>query len=93
VRGLAAVLRKEWVQMLRDKGTLRFALALPAFQLVLFGLIDTNVQHVPTAVMDWSRTEESRALVRGFVNTSYFDVVAYASSRAELYEMIVAGTA
>jgi ABC-2 type transport system permease protein len=79
--------------MLRDKGTLRFALALPAFQLVLFGLIDTNVQHVPTAVMDWSRTEESRALIRGFVNTSYFDVVAHAASRAELYEMIVAGSA
>jgi ABC-2 type transport system permease protein len=79
--------------MLRDRGTLRFALALPAFQLVLFGLIDTNVQHVPTAVMDWSRTEESRALIRGFENTSYFDVVAHASSRAELYEMIVAGTA
>ncbi|MFN2385570.1 MAG: ABC transporter permease [Thermoanaerobaculia bacterium] len=92
MRGLGAVLRKEWVQMLRDKGTLRFALALPAFQLVLFGLIDTNVQHVPTAVMDWSRTEESRALLRGFENTSYFDIVAQAASRAELYAMIVAGT-
>ena len=44
---LPAVLKKEAVQMIRDKGTLRFALLVPAFQLVLFGLIDTNVRHVP----------------------------------------------
>lgn len=79
--------------MLRDRGALRLALMLPAFQLVLFGLIDTNVQHVPTVVLDWSRTEESRALVRGFVNTSYFDVVGYSGSRPALYEQIVAGNA
>jgi ABC-2 type transport system permease protein len=93
VRGFRAVLRKEWVQMLRDRGTLRFALALPAFQLILFGLIDTNVQHVPTVVLDWSRTEESRTLIRGFVNTSYFDVIGYAGSRKELYDAIIAGRA
>lgn len=93
MRGLGAILRKEWLQMIRDRGTLRFALALPAFQLVLFGLIDTNVQHVPTVVLDWSRTEESRALIRGFVNTSYFDVVGYPGSRAGLYDTIVGGDA
>jgi len=56
MRGFVPVLRKEAVQMLRDKGTLRLALFIPAFQLVLFGLIDTNVQHVRTVVLDLSRT-------------------------------------
>jgi hypothetical protein len=37
VRGFWPVFRKEAVQMLRDKGSLRFALLTPAFQLVLFG--------------------------------------------------------
>jgi drug efflux transport system permease protein len=93
MKGFWAILRKEALQMLRDRGTLRFALAIPAFQLVLFGLIDTNVQHVPTVVLDLSRTEESRALIQGFVNTSYFDVVGYPASRTALYEQIVAGKA
>jgi ABC-2 type transport system permease protein len=77
----------------RDKGTLRFALMVPAFQLVLFGLIDTNVRHVPTIVFDQSRTAESRQLVSEFVNTSLFDVVGYADSRAALRERIVSGRA
>jgi ABC-2 type transport system permease protein len=93
VRGFLAVFKKELLQMARDKGALRFALALPVFQLVLFGLIDTNVKHVPTVVFDQSRTAESRELVRDFVNTSYFDVVKFAPSRQALREEIVAGHA
>ena len=93
MRGFWAVLRKEAIQMRRDTGTLRFALGIPVFQLVLFGLIDTNVQHVPTVVFDQSQTAESRELVRDFVNTSYFDVIEFVPSRAALRESIVAGQA
>ncbi|HEV8631757.1 MAG TPA: ABC transporter permease [Thermoanaerobaculia bacterium] len=93
MRGFRAVLRKEGLQMFRDKGTLRFSLMVPVFQLVLFGLIDTNVSHVPTVVFDQSRTPESRHLIDDFVNTSYFDVVELAPSRAALREAIVANRA
>jgi ABC-2 type transport system permease protein len=93
VRGFWPVFRKEAVQMLRDRGTLRFALVIPAFQLVLFGLIDMNVKHVRTVAFDQSRTAQSRELLSDFVNTSYFDIVADVPSRAALYEAIVAGRA
>jgi ABC-2 type transport system permease protein len=93
MRGFWAVLRKEGLQMVRDAGTLRFALMVPIFQLVLFGLIDTNVRHVPTVVFDQSRTAESRDLIADFVNTSYFDVVGFVPSREALRQAIVAGTA
>jgi len=88
-----AVLKKEAMQMIRDKGTLRLTLLVPAFQLVLFGLIDTNVKHVPTVVLDLSRTEESRQLVRDFTNTSLFDVVEFVPSRQVLRDRIVASRA
>jgi ABC-2 type transport system permease protein len=93
MRGFVPVLKKEAVQMIRDKGTLQFALLVPAFQLILFGLIDTNVKHVRTVVFDQSRTQESRQLVNDFVNTSYFDIVSYAPSRAAMKEFVVAGRA
>ena len=88
-----AVLRKELLHMLRDRGMLGFALLIPIFELVLFGVIDANVKHVPTVVFDQSHTEESRQLVTDFVNTSTFDVVELVDSQGELRERIVAGRA
>jgi ABC-2 type transport system permease protein len=90
---LRAVLKKELVQVVRDKASLKFALMVPVFQLILFGLIDQNVKHVPTVVLDQDQSTESRALVNDFVSTSYFEVVGYARSRAELRAQIVAGRA
>lgn len=91
--GFLSILRKEGIQMLRDRGTLMFALGVPVFQLVLFGVIDTNVKHVPTAVLDRSHTPESRALVADLVNTSTFRVAKTVETRAELRQEIVAGRA
>lgn len=93
MRGFTAVLRKESIQMARDSGTLRFALILPVFQLCLFGLIDTNVDQVPTVVLDQSRTQESRTLVSEFENTRVFRIVRYAASRHEMHEAIIGARA
>ncbi len=89
--GLAAVLRKEWTQMFRDHWTLRMAFVIPILELVLFGLIDTNVHNVPTAVFDQSRTAESRQLVQDLVNTGYFAVRTRPPSADALRREIVAG--
>jgi len=93
VNGFVAVLQKEAMQMIRDKGILRFAMVLPLFQLILFGLIDTNVRYVPTVVYDQSRTAESRAFLREMENTSYFRVTSHVGSREAVRDAIVAGRA
>lgn len=93
MRGFRAVLKKEMLQMVRDRTTLVFALAVPVFELVLFGVIDTTVRHVPTAVFDESRTQESRKLVDELEATSLFAIVKQARSSAELRREIVAGHA
>ena len=88
-----AVLRKELLHMLRDKGMLGFALFVPVFELMIFGLIDTNVRRVPTALLDQSRTSESRLLVTEFANTGIFEVTQLVSSRDQLQREIVAAHA
>lgn len=93
MNGFAAILRKELTQMLRDRTTLMFALAVPVFELILFGVIDMNATNIPTAVFDQSRTQESRRLIEQFTATSYLKVVDYAPSRAALQNAIVAGRA
>lgn len=91
MNGFTAVFRKELTQMVRDRMTLLFSLLVPVFELILFGVIDTNVRNVPTIVLDQSRTQESRQLVEQFVATSYLKVTGYAASRDELQHAIVAG--
>lgn len=93
MNGFVAVFRKELTQMMRDRTTLMFALAVPVFELMLFGVIDMNARDIPTVVFDQSRTQESRRLIEQFGATALLQVQDYASSRAELQQAIVAGRA
>ena len=80
---VAAIVRKELIQIRRDPRTLAMVLALPVLQLVLFAYaINTVVDHLPTVVLDQSRSAESRAFVAAFQNSGYFDVLEQAASPA-----------
>ena len=64
---LWTMIRKEFVQMRRDKATLRLVLVVPVLQLVIFGYaIHTDVRNLPTTVFDQSRTQESRSWCSGW---------------------------
>jgi ABC-2 type transport system permease protein len=91
---LLPMLWKEVVQLRRDRFTLAMMLGIPAMQLALFGYaIRTEVRHLPTVVLDESRTPESRALVNVLRNTGNFDVTEWVSTRAELADRIEGGEA
>lgn len=93
MNGFWAIFRKELTQMMRDRTTLLFSIAIPTLELILFGVIDTNAKNIPTVVFDQSRSQESRRLQEQFTATSYLQIVADAHSRAELEHAIVAGRA
>ena len=93
MHGFTAIFRKEVTQMIRDRGTLFFALVIPVFELVLFGVIDMNAKNIPTVIFDQSRTQESRLLVQQFQNTSFLQLAGEVGSRAELQRAIVTGRA
>jgi ABC-2 type transport system permease protein len=93
MHGFVAVFRKELTQMMRDRTTVMFALAVPVFELILFGVIDMNAKNIPTMVFDQSRTQESRRLIEQFGATHYLKVVGYAQSRGDLQQSIIAGRA
>lgn len=91
---LWAVMRKEAVQMRRDPVALRLALLMPVIQLTLFGFaVNTDVQHIPMAVVDQCNCAASRRLIEMYVNTHYFDVVRRAGSARELVRLIDSGKA
>jgi ABC-2 type transport system permease protein len=88
------MLWKEFIQMRRDRFTLGMMVGLPAIQLLLFGFaIRMEVRHLPTVVLDESRTMESRALVQAMVNTGNFDLLGPVGSRDELRRLVERGDA
>jgi ABC-2 type transport system permease protein len=84
--GLWPVCRKEFTHIVRDPGTLFFALLIPLVQLFLFGFaVDTNIRQIPTAVLDESRTQESRQLLDSFAASDVFRLSLTVRSDPELY--------
>src|SRR5262245_5363359 len=89
-----SVARKEVIHILRDRQTLMMTLFIPILELVMLGYaIDTNVRRIPTVVMDESRTQQSRELLRKFENSDDFLVVGEVHSDRELTDWIVRGKA
>ena len=93
LRRLFAVIKKEFIQVLRDKMTLAMMLLLPLVQLTVFGYaINTDVKHLPMAVCDFSRTEESRRLIQYFTNSNYFVIKQYSDKYSDIADLIDKGT-
>jgi ABC-2 type transport system permease protein len=88
------MLRKEFIQMRRDRLTLGMMIGIPAIQLALFGFaIRTEVRHLPTLILDEARSRESRELVSVLVNSGYFDIVGELRGRQEIPVRIGRGDA
>src|SRR6201989_349811 len=72
---LLAMLRKEWVQMRRDRATVGLTVMLPLMQLFLFGYaINANPRHLPTGLITAEHSTYERTLTTALQNTGYFDI-------------------
>lgn len=91
---IAAIIRKEFYQIKRDKRTITIILMMPIMQLFLFGYAaSTTVDHVPTVVLNNDIGMESSLLLDGFKNSQYFDLNYSVSSLEEMQEYIDVGDA
>jgi len=91
---LGAIIRKEFIQMSRDRTTLGMLLGIPIFQLTLFGYaIRQDVRNLPTVAYDQSRTQESRALIQQFEATGNFLMRGQVSSYTQAIHTVDSGRA
>lgn len=89
---LLAIIRKEFIQILRDPRTVGIILVIPIIQLFLLGYAATNdVKNVPLAVLDRSRSPESRALITAFQTANYFRIAYWIDSEEQLQQLIEQG--
>jgi ABC-2 type transport system permease protein len=91
---LLPMLRKEFIQMRRDRLTFALMVGIPIIQLILFGYaIRTEVRNLPTVVLDESQSSESRSLVSVMAQTQNFRIIGTARSRVEVRDWIESGRA
>lgn len=89
---LLAVMRKEFIQVRRDKTTLRLVLVMPLMMMFMFGyVVSTDVDSVPAAVALQDPGAPGRELFERFQQTGYFDFTRYVGSAEEVGRLIQAG--
>lgn len=74
VRRIRPIVRKEFLQIVRDPRSLIILLIFPAVLVLFIGYaLNFDVKHISLAVFDQDGTQESRDFIRSFANTEYFD--------------------
>ena len=94
IRTIRAIVRKELIQLFRDKRMYLPLFVAPVIQLILFGYAaSVDVRNVPFVLVDRARTEDSRALAAMFTQSGYFSLRAELGSEAEIDPWLQKGDA
>jgi ABC-2 type transport system permease protein len=73
---LAAIARKEIVQILRDARSLAIVIVMPAILVILFGYgVNLDLKGLPVYVYDQDGSQQSQDLLKHFQASEYFHVI------------------
>jgi ABC-2 type transport system permease protein len=91
---IAALVRKEWREILRDRIYLLLAFALPVVLMLVFGHgMSQEVERVGLATLDEDRSATSRAYIDHFTKTHHFRFLGTLQSPAQIEPLLATGGA
>jgi len=94
IRAVLHLMKKEFLQTLRDPRLRAVIFIAPVIQLTLFGYaITTDIKQIATVVCDLDRTQESRDLVSAMGASTYFNIAYWTESPKELEVLLRQGKA
>lgn len=86
---LSSLVRKEFIQIIRDPRTLAMTFIMPVVMMFLLGYAATNdVRNIALVVLDRDQTPASRRLVDAYRVADYFTIAQPVGSEEELRELI-----
>src|ERR1700757_5373355 len=92
LRRVGAMLRKELLQLRRDRVTLATMISIPLLQLTLFGYaINTQPRNLPTAVLLQESSDVGRSILAAIQNTKFFTVTQLLHNDAEFDQALASG--
>ena len=84
------LVRKEFIQLFRDKRTRALLVISPLVQLIIFGyVVTTDVRDIRVAMMDQCKTPESRQLIEAFDANRTFRVTHYSDNPKVLEDLLL----
>lgn len=93
LRRITAVLKKELLQLRRDRMTFAMVVMIPLIQLLLFGYaINTNIRHIPVGIVDQADSSLSRTLAQIVQATQVVTITQVFSSPEEAEQAITEST-
>jgi ABC-2 type transport system permease protein len=88
------VIVKEFLQLRQDRRMIPVIFVAPVVQIVAFGFaVNTDVNNVPTVLVDQDRSAASRDLVSRFVHSGYFELVGVEEQASAVEPWLVRGDA
>ena len=82
--------RKEFIQLFRDKKNRPLLIIAPLIQLLIFGyVVTTDVRDIKVAFLDQSHTPESRRLMDAFDANRTFRIIHYTDNPRDLEQVLL----
>src|SRR5262245_3587871 len=84
-RTIRAILRREFIDVRRDRRSLVLTFLYPISMLVMYGYgIRYDVDNVPLTILDYDETPESRDLTQQMIRSGYFRVIRWARDQRDV---------
>jgi ABC-2 type transport system permease protein len=94
LRRVKHLIRKEFIQITRNKQNFRLLLIAPLLQLFMFGYAcRLDVENVATVIVDLDRTTLSRDIIEAFSRSGYFQIVDKVNSYDDIDWFLTTGSA
>ncbi|MBN1382145.1 MAG: ABC transporter permease [Deltaproteobacteria bacterium] len=86
------LVRKEFIQLFRDKRNWPILFIAPILQLLVFGyVVNYDIKEIRVALSDQSRTRESRMLADAFTASNIFRIVRASDDPGQVEDALLAG--
>ncbi|HQI36246.1 MAG TPA: ABC transporter permease [Syntrophales bacterium] len=88
------LVRKEFIQLFRDRRNRPILVVAPLVQILIFGyVVNFDIQTIRVALLDQSRTVESRTVVDAFRANRLFQINNIVNNSREMEELLLRGKA
>jgi len=85
LRTIRAIMRRELIDVLRDRRSLILTFLYPISMLIMYGYgIRYDVDHVPLTILDYDESPQSRDLTQQMLRSDYFRLVRWANDEHDV---------
>jgi len=84
------LVRKEFIQLLSDRRNRMMMFIFPFIQMLIFGyVVNYDIKNIRLAVLDYSRTAESRKLIDSFTGSNIYHIANIVTNENQMNQLLL----